>query len=428
MAQKPYIEQGDRDYGRANLALFIAGFVTFSTLYNYQPLLPTLTVEFGLTPTLGSLALSVATFALAWTLPVAGSISEALGRKGLMVAAVFLTSLLTLTTVLPSSFSDLLALRLVQGMILAGVPGVAMAYLSEEMDPRTIGSAMGLYIAGNALGGMTGRIATTWLADFFSWKIAVLCIGALGLCLSLAFVLLLPSSNNFERRPFRPAALTASLFAHLRNPALLCLFTVAFAGMGGFVTLYNYVTFRLLAPPYDLNQSQVAMIFFSYAFGAFGSSFMGSLVRRFSRSTILFAGLAIMTLGLALTLLPSLAAVVVGILIFTVGFFGVHAVASAWVGARASSARAQAASLYLFFYYLGSSVSGTGGGLFWTHWEWGGVAALVLCLILLAAAAGLKLRALEPSASEAQGLFKDFSEAGADSQPGSNSLSVYRKS
>jgi len=388
------IERGTRDYRRANLALFIAGFVTFSTLYTVQPLLPIFVVEFGVSPASSSLTLSVATFALAWMLPISGSFSDVYGRRKLMGTALMVTSLLALASALSRTMPELLTVRLLQGVILAGVPAVAMAYLNDEMSPRAIGAAMGLYIAGNACGGMTGRILTSVLADVLPWRGAVATIGLLALLLSLVFWQMLPPSRQFHRRPFHIGPLSASLVAHLREPGLLCLFSLAFLLMGGFVTLYNYVTFYLLAPPYSLSQSHVALIFLAYAFGAFGSSFMGGLIECFGRPRLLYTALAIMGTGILLTLLGHLAAIVGGIVIFTIGFFGAHAIASAWVGARAPTARAQASSLYLLAYYLGSSISGTGGGFIWSAYGWDGVVGLVVVLLLLAGLVILRLTAL----------------------------------
>ncbi|MCK4621762.1 MAG: MFS transporter [Desulfuromonadales bacterium] len=395
MAESRYIERGSKDYRRANLALFFAGFVTFSTLYTFQPLFPNLVSEFGISPAVASLSLSFATFALAVTLPVSGSLSDAWGRRGMMGIAVILASLLALVGTAGDSLPTLLAVRLVQGIVLAGVPAVAMTYLNEEIEPRAIGSAMGLYIAGNAFGGMTGRILTAWLTDLMPWRAAVAGIGLLSLLLGVLFLFLLPPSRNFQRRPLHLGQLTASLYSHLRNPGLLCLFFLAFTCMGGFVTLYNYVTFRLLGPSFNLSQTQVAFIFLAYAFGACGSSVMGRLVDRFGRSPILFCALAVMAGGLLLTLLPQLYAVILGIVVFTIGFFGVHAIASAWVGFLAGQARAQASSLYLFSYYMGSSVSGTGGGFFYGAWGWTGVVLLILLLLGAAALAGQRLAVLE---------------------------------
>ncbi len=389
-----HIERGTSDYRRANLALFIAGFVTFSTLYTFQPLFPLLVSEFAISPAIASLTLSVATFALAWMLPVSGSFSDVYGRKTLMGMALLMTSLLSLACFTETTLTTLLFIRLLQGIVLAGVPAVAMAYLNDEMSPRAIGAAMGLYIAGNACGGMVGRILTSFLVDIFSWRQTVAIIGLVALLLSCLFWLL-PHSRNFQRQPFRWQNLSNTLLNHLREPGLFCLFTLAFLLMGSFVTVYNYATFYLLSPPYNLSQSQVALIFFAYAFGACGSSIMGELTSRFERPRILLAALGIMAVGILLTLLHALSAIIVGIVVFTIGFFGAHAVASAWVGVRAKTARAQASSLYLLAYYLGSSISGTGGGLVWSATGWYGVVGLVLVLLGLSGAVVQFLVAME---------------------------------
>jgi len=375
---------GTPAFRRVNLALFCAGFITFVTLYDVQPLLPLFSLKFGVTPAVASLPLSFATVALAVGMLLAGTISETLGRRQVMAVALFLTSFLALATLFSQSFGSLLALRLCQGLALAGVPSVAMAYLGEEMDVNSIGHAMGLYISGNALGGMSGRIGSALLCDYVPWQTAIAVIGVISLCLSLVFLKSLPPSTNFRQRPFQVRYLFTSLYQHLHEPGLLCLYGLAFLSMGGFVSLYNYIGFRLLAPPYNLSQFQVSLIFLVYLLGSFSSGIAGSMIHRFGRAFMIRLALAVMLAGTAITLAGSLPMIVAGVGIFTCGFFSAHAIASSWVGRRARTAKAQASSLYLFSYYLGSSISGTVGGLFWMHYGWSGVAAMIALLIVTA--------------------------------------------
>lgn len=89
-------------------------------------------------------------------------------------------------------------------------------------------------------------------------------------------------------------------------------------------------------------------------------------------------------LGAVVTLSSSLFITIPGLAVFTFGFFGAHAVASSWVGVRAVNHRAQASSLYLLFYYTGSSVAGAVGGLFWMHFGWRGVVSMLTILLVLA--------------------------------------------
>lgn len=380
------VSSGTPAFRRANLALFCAGFVTFITLYDVQPLLPVFAAEFSVSPARASLPLSISTAALALGMLLAGSISETLGRRPVMIVALFMTSLLALATFFCHSFQSLLVLRLCQGIVLAGVPSVAMAYLGEEMDLNSIGHAMGLYISGNALGGMSGRIGSALLCDYMPWQSAMAVIGIISLLLSLVFLKALPPSGNFRRRPFSFRYLFSSLYQHLRDPGLLYLFALAFLCMGGFVSLYNYIGFRLLAPPYNLGQFQVSLIFLVYLFGSFSSGVVGGMIQRFGRPFMIRSTLSVMLLGTLVTLSGSLPLIVTGVGIFTCGFFSAHAIASSWVGRRATTAKAQASSWYLFSYYLGSSISGTAGGLFWAAFGWNGVAAMISVLTIAALA------------------------------------------
>jgi MFS transporter, YNFM family, putative membrane transport protein len=375
------VTSGTKRYRQINLAFFAAGFVTFITLYDVQPLLPVFSKEFGLPAALGSLPLSLTTCALAVTMLFAGTISETFGRKKVMVASLVLTSALAFLTALSGSFPALLALRLLQGVALAGLPAIAMAYLSEEIAPASLGSAIGLYISGNAIGGMTGRIFTAAMTEWVSWRAALGSIGVFCLILSIFFARSLPPSSNFTRRPFAVRYLFSSLFKQLQDPGLLYLYGISFLVMGAFVTLYNYITFRFLAPPYSLGHTAVSWIFLVYLLGSFSSSMVGRQVELFGRSRMLYLTMSTMVLGALVTLSQDISTIVVGIALFTCGFFGSHTIASSWVGSRARTARAQAASLYLFSYYLGSSVSGTAGGLFWASFGWVGVVCLILALL-----------------------------------------------
>lgn len=371
-------------YRRVNLSLFCAGFITFVTLYDIQPLLPLFSREFGVSPAIGSLPLSISTFTLAVTMLLMGTVSETLGRKPVMVTGLFFTSLLAILTALSTTFPTLLVIRFLQGIVLAGVPSVAMAYLAEEMDASAVASAMGLYIGGNAVGGMTGRVVSAIMSDYMPWRTAIGLIGCLSLLLALLFAKNLPPSANFRKRPFEIRYLATSIIHHLRDPGMLLLFAIAFLCMGGFISLYNYIGFRLLALPYSLSQSSISLIFLVYFLGSLSSAMMGRLINRFGRRFMIRLTVVAMLAGTLLTLAAPIPWIVSGVALFTCGFFGVHTIASSWVGRRATTAKAQAASLYLFFYYLGSSVSGTVGGVFWIKYGWTGVSLMIGMLLVLA--------------------------------------------
>ena len=387
---------GTPAFRRLNLALFAAGFSTFAILYCVQPLLPEFSREFHVSAAVSSLSLSLSTGLLAVAMLVAGSLSEVWGRKPVMVASLFASALLTILSAVAPNWTSLLLTRMLIGITLSGLPAVAMAYVSEEVDSKSIGLAMGLFIGGNAIGGMAGRIIGGVLTDLGSWRLAIGLIGIIGLVSAIAAWRSLPASVHFHPRRADPQDLLRSLGMHLRDPGLRALFAQAFLLMGAFVTLYNYLGYRLTEPPYSLSQTAIGAIFAAYLIGTLSSAWIGELAGRLGRRRVLWAMIAIMLAGVALTLSPHLALILAGIVAVTFGFFGGHSIASSWVGNRAVDAKAQASALYLFCYYIGSSAVGTLGGVFWTRWGWSGVAGLVTILLLAALALALWLMALPP--------------------------------
>jgi MFS transporter, YNFM family, putative membrane transport protein len=391
-AGRPPFRHGDRGLRRVNFALFLAGLATFTLLYETQALLPLVSRSFGAGPAAASLTVSVATGALALAVIPISSLSEVVGRRTVMTVSALAAAVLGLLAPLSPAFWVLLAVRGLQGAALAGVPAVAMAYLAEEVDRSSLGQAMGLYIAGNAIGGLTGRIGVSVLADAGGWRVALGGVGAFSLVCALVFRLVLPPSAHFRPAPVRVAALARSLRGHLSDSGLIRLYLIAFALMGAFVTVYNYLTYRLEAAPFHLSQTVIGSIFFAYLAGTASSAVAGRLADRVGRWGVAWTAVVVALAGLAITLSGSLVVVIAGLVLLTIGFFGAHSVASGWVTRRARVAPAQASALYLFAYYLGSSICGSAGGLAYSHGGWPATAAFTGALLLVGLACALSLR------------------------------------
>jgi MFS transporter, YNFM family, putative membrane transport protein len=379
-----HVARGSKAFWKINLAVFSAGFSVFLLMYAVQPLLPIFTREFGINAATSSLALSVTTGCLAVSMLVIGAVAEGWSRKPLMSMSLLAAALLTLLSSVVREWPMFLFIRAIEGIAIAGLPALAMAYLGEEIHPDDVGVSMGLYVGSGALGGMTGRLLTGLMTDLFSWRPTLAAIGLLGVAAAAIFSVSLPASAQFRPRSLSMRTLVGSYTSHLQDPVMLALVMEAGIVLGTLVTVYNYSSFRLLAPPYLLSQTAVGSVFGLYVFGFFSSSLMGFLAHRVSRPLLLRVGLATMALGVGATLMRPLALVIVGIALVTIGFFASHSVASSWVGLRAREGKAQASALYLFFYYMGASTAGTIGGFFWTAYAWNGVAAFLAILLVVA--------------------------------------------
>jgi MFS transporter, YNFM family, putative membrane transport protein len=380
---KAYIQQGTKAYRHASFALFLAGFVIFATLYSTQPLMPIFSKEFLVSASASSLTLSLTTGALAIALLFAASLSDGIGRKRIMVLSLILTSSLGLLTAFSPNFILLAVLRGVLGVFLAGVPAIAMTYIGEEFDPKGLGKIMGLYISGTTVGGMTGRILTGIFTDLFTWRIALGTMGILSIVISILFWLILPAQRHFTSKPIDWKSTLKGYSLQINNKNLRVFILLPFLLMGSFVILYNYIGFLLVGPPYNLSQTLIGFMFIVYLAGTFSAVFMGKKADQYGRPFILKLSIAIMICGAILTLIQNVIIMIIGMSIFTFGFFASHSVISAWVGDIAGNHKVQASSLYLLFYYLGSSLIGSLGGYFWTHFGWIGVVSLIVFLSLL---------------------------------------------
>ncbi|WP_223263314.1 MFS transporter [Arthrobacter sp. NamB2] len=379
--------QGSPAYRRILAALLFAGVATFAQLYSLQAVLTGVAAEFGVSPADAALSVSAATLGLAAAVIPWSAVADRAGRRRTMAWAISGAVVLGSVAALAPTFELLIILRFLEGVALGGVPATALVYLYEEVQRLHAAVAAGTYVAGTTLGGLAGRLVAGPVGDAFGWRYGVLAVGIMAGGSAVAFILLAPRPRGF-RPVIRGAepSLVGRVTMNLRSPGLVAVYAQGFLLMGGFVAVYNYLGFHLEAPPFVLPASLVSLLFLAYLSGTATSRLAGGLSARFGRLPVLLTAIPVIMVGLATTLTAFLPLVVVGLVVFTGGFFAAHAVASGWTTVLATDGRAQASALYNVAYYAGSSVLGWLGGLFFGQFGWAGVAVFSGSL---AAAAGL---------------------------------------
>ncbi|WP_087545083.1 MFS transporter [Acinetobacter sp. WCHA29] len=388
---KTHIEYGSKSFTAILWSLFFAGFASFSSLYCVQPMMPIFAKFFQVTPTHSSFPLSFSTVALAIGLLFTGFISDRFGRKSIMVCALFLVSILLLISASFPIWEIFLSTRILIGLAVSGVAAVAMTYIGEEIAQKDIGFAMGLYISGTAIGGMGGRLIAGVLVDFISWQSATYIIGFLNFIIACLFYLLLPKSQHFKPFPFRFSRFKAAFEQNLKDSKLRILFAQGFILMGCLVTVFNYISYHLLEAPFHLSQTWIGLISIAYLAGIYSSPKAARWGYQYGRAKVLPFLLFSMMVGLFITLIPLLWAILLGLTIFTFSFFAAHSTASSWVSVQAVQYRAVASSLYLFCYYIGSSLLGSSGGLVWEHFGWIGINLSVGVVLVIGFALAIHL-------------------------------------
>ncbi|WP_042365564.1 MFS transporter [Streptacidiphilus neutrinimicus] len=369
---------------RTQLALFGAGLATFLLLYSTQALLPNLSESLRLTPGQASWTVSAASIGLAVAVIPISALSERFGRTRIMSVAVFAAVAIALVLPFTDDLSTLIALRGLQGVALAGLPATAMAFLAEEVHPSALPSAMGLYVAGNSIGGMSGRLLSGVVAGAYGWRAGLAAVAVASLLCAIAFRVLIPRARCFRPGPVNPRALWHTVTGHLANPLLARLFALGLLFMTVFGAVYTVLGYRLVAAPFDLPQALASSIFVVYVVGTVASAASARIGARLGRRGALYAAITTTAAGLLLTLPDSLPLTLLGLVLITAGFFTGHCVASAAVGRTATHGRAQASALYLAAYYIGNSLGGAVGASAYHGSGWGGTVAVALTAMLLA--------------------------------------------
>ena len=366
--------------GRLTAALFAGGIATFAELYAVQAVLPGLAAEFGLTESQATLAVSVATGALALSVLPWAAWGDRVGRARAMRASAIVAAVSGLLVAVAPTFPLLLAVRAVSGAALGALPALAVAHLVSSAPPARVAGIGGLYIAGTTIGGLSGRVLTGAVGGLFGWRWGLVTTAVFVAVAAAVFAVLLDSGPR--GRPAGAGAGTgAGQWSRVRlalaDRAVWVFYAQAFLLMGAFVTVYNLLSFRLLGDPYRLPASVVSLLFLTYLVGTVSSSAVGRLVGALGRRRVLAGAGATMAAGAAVTLAAPLWSILTGLILLTLSFFVAHAIAATWAGERVPAARSQASAVYSLAYYAGSSLVGLVGAALYARFGWPGSTALV---------------------------------------------------
>jgi predicted MFS family arabinose efflux permease len=370
------------------LAVALVGLCAFLQLYPPQALLPLFAAEFAAGPAAVSLTLSVTTLAVAVVAPFAGVLADRIGRRKVIVAAIFLMVLPTGFAATAGSLETLLVWRATQGLLLPPIFAVAVAYIGEEWPPSEVASVLGVYTAGSVLGGFSGRFIAGLAAEHFGWRGAFLVLAGVELIGALVAARYLPP----ERR-FVPAAGLASalgtMIRHFRNVRIVATFAIGFAILFVFVALFTYVSFHLAAPPYSLSPAAIGSVFVVYLFGVVTTPLSARWVGRLGRRKLAVIAAIVWCASIALTLAPGLPLILAGLALAAACGFVCQTLSQGFLATSATAGKSSAIGLYVTIYYIGGSIGALAPAPAYAAWGWSGVVALVIAVVAAMAAAVL---------------------------------------
>lgn len=372
--------RGETGYTRLMIAMFAAGFATFLQVFDAQAVLPAISHELGVSASTASLTVSATTLGIAGSVLVWASVADRIGRVRAMKYSLVTATVLGLIAPLLPSFEAVVVFRGLTGVALGAVPGVAMAYLAEELHRDTVQLAAGTFVAGNTIGGITGRLIAGPLSEWADWRLALVLVAVIGAFSAAVFLTIAPPPRGFRPSPPQRGRVRRMILLQLRDPMMLGLYAQGFLLMGAFTAVYNYLGYRIGAEPLGVPASLISLLFLVYLSGTVSSRVAAGLARRIGHYRMITLGTAMMVVGALIMLPDALGSIVLGLAVFTVGTFAAHPLASGLTGQRAQDGRAQATALYQLFFLGGTSLFGWLVGMVFDAAGWSAVTVTVIAM------------------------------------------------
>ncbi len=371
-----------RTFSTRQLAVGIVGYCCFINLYSPQSIMPLLSHDFGASAAKVSTIITVSTMAVALTAPFTGTVADVLGRKRVIVTAMFLLAIPTIMVGLSPNLTWMIAWRGVQGLVLPPIFAVTVAYIGDEWPHNEAATAAGIYSSGSSFGGFSGRLVTGFFADWLGWRYGFFALACVALTGAIAVALLLPRERKFVRSEGIVAS-GKQMLRHVRNPELLSVYAVGFGVLFNFIATFTFVSFHLAAPPYNLSPTWLGVLFVTYLAGSALTPWTGWAVTRFGRRRFMMSVIALWIGGAALMLASPLPLIVLGLTLCAACGLLCQAVSTASVTITAKAGRSSAVGLYVTSFYGGGSFGAALGGLAWTFGNWPACVAMVIAMLMI---------------------------------------------
>lgn len=369
--------------------VWLLGFFAFLNVYAMQAVLPTVMNDFQATPVQAGFTVGATVLAIALMSPFMGMLSDAWGRKPIIVMSMFALTLPTLLIALADSLTLIVILRFLQGLAVPGIVVVLVAYLSEEFRSGGLARLTTTYVAGTVMGGFSGRFISGHMGDWLGWRAAFVTLALLNLMGALVVLWHLPASRKFEAHSNFAGAIQV-LLKHLRNPRLLAICAVGFCVLFTMVGIFTYLNFYLAAPPFNLTSAGLGNVFLVYLVGALVTPFAGSVIARHGFLPSMLGGLLCSASGLALTLVPSLPVILLGLTLCSCGVFVCQSATIGRIADRVTEGRSLATGLYYMSYYAGGACGSWITGLAFERYAWSGAVLSVALFQLLAGCVAMR--------------------------------------
>ena len=375
----------DTPYLRLQLIVFALVSASFTHIYITQPVLPVLQNEFAADMVRISFTVSAVIFGIAVSNLPFGMLADRFPIHPIILGGGVTVAIGGLVCAVTGNLWVLIGARFLQGLFIPALTTCPAAYLAKTLPAERLNVVMGSYVSATVLGGLGGRLLGGWIQAPLNWRHAFVSASVLILVVTGTAMKWLPRFDS-DGQPLRAPIRFTTL---LNRWALLRLYLCAAGSFAVFSSVFNYLPFRLAASPFNLSTEMTTLLYLVYIIGIFTGPLAGKISNRYGSGNTLIGGAAVLVISLLLILLPSIPAIVAGLLGICAGFFAVHSAAVGSLNRKLESGQGQANALYVLFYYLGGWIGITCAGFAYEQHGWPAVVYLCLGLLFIPISAGI---------------------------------------
>lgn len=365
------------------LSVGLIGMFAFLQVYSVQAILPVLRQEFLASETQVGMTVGITVMAIAFISPFIGMLSDAVGRKNVIIGSLLFLSIPTVLLGFSQSIPSMIGWRFLQGLAIPGITVVTIAYMGEEYIGKNVVRLTSLYISGTVLGGFLGRFVTGHLQEIIGWRSAFFWMGGVTLLGAVWTWFTLPNSKKFIPNTNLRSSLDM-LYQHLHNRYVITACLLGVCVLFSLVGCFTYINLYLSEPPYNLSSAVLANIFLVYLIGMVITPIASTLISRFGAARMVMAALPISMLGVLLCLAHPFGWIVVGLAVMSTGVFITQSATITYISANVTEGRSLASGLYYMCYYLGGSIGAWVCGLAYAHSGWRTTVAVLVGVQILA--------------------------------------------
>jgi len=360
------------------LIIYTCTILTLCTLYAVQPIQPLFEKEFALSRFEAVIFTTVIMLPLGFAPIVYGYVLETLSSKLFLRNAVLILGVLELLFAYSDTYSALLGIRALQGVLIPAVLTSLMSYISFITPKERVQQAIGYYIAATILGGFIGRLLSGTLSDLFGWRLFFI---LLGIALIAMYGCLHYVGEEVKVDFVKPKL--SQIVDVLKQKSFLNIYMMMFFIFFVFQALLNFIPFQLKQLSSTMGYGKVGMMYAGYIIGFIVSIRILWLIKRLGGETkTIMIGIVIFAIGLQIFHIGDYTVMFAGMFVFCAGFFIIHSVASGLISKLAHEKRAISNGLYLSFYYAGGTIGTFAPGVFYEYLGWHAFIGLLAFIVL----------------------------------------------